>query len=75
MVFFICLLNVASPLAREVTIYPDGQIDPESLHRANNKPQTMLDVRKTTFFNIERTIYKDASPDNDGEYDSKNGDS
>lgn len=42
--------------AREVTIYPDGEYDPRSSFFRVKKPKTVLDVRKTTFFNVERTV-------------------
>ena len=56
------LLNVALPLAREVTIYPDGETDPD-FRSHGNKPQSVFDVRKTTFFNIERTVPIDTEGD------------
>lgn len=54
-----CLLNysfMTETLARDVTVYPHGVDPTRNLYRSQ-KPQSVLDVRKTTFFTIERTVF------------------
>ena len=59
-VFLLVILQIARATL-EVTIYPDEEFDNDIIY---DQHHSTLDIRRTTFFNIDRTV----SPNSDDDF-------